>query len=104
MVGLGFAMMENVGYYISALVRPDVGGVSLLGATFVFRGVLAPLAHPMFTSMTGIGVAYAATHRRGGWAVWLGLLGAMTLHGLWNGLTGFGLAGLILAYGVLACV
>jgi RsiW-degrading membrane proteinase PrsW (M82 family) len=104
MVGLGFAMMENIGYYISALVRPAVGGVSLLGATFVFRGILSPFAHPAFTSMTGIGVAYAATHRRAGWAVGVGLLGAMILHGLWNGLTAFGLAGIVLAYGLLACV
>src|SRR5215469_12347771 len=104
MVGLGFAMMENIGYYIAALVRPAVGGVSLLGVTFVFRGILSPLAHPMFTSMTGIGVAYAATHRRGGWAVAAGLAGAMFLHGLWNGLTSLGLPGIILAYGLLACV
>lgn len=104
MVGLGFAMIENVGYYISALARPAIGGVPLLGATFVFRGILTPLAHPMFTSMTGIGAAYAATHRRGGWAVALGLVAAMTLHGLWNGLTVFGLAGIVLAYGLLACV
>jgi RsiW-degrading membrane proteinase PrsW (M82 family) len=104
MVGLGFAMMENVGYYISALARPSVGGVSLLGATFVFRGVLAPFAHPMFTAMTGIGAAYAATHRRGGWALAVGLFGAMVLHGLWNGLTSLGLPGIILAYGLLACV
>jgi protease PrsW len=104
MVGLGFAMMENIGYYISALVRPAIGGVQLLGATFVLRGVLAPLAHPIFTSMTGIGVAYAATHRRGGWAVGAGLLAAMTLHGLWNGLSALGLAGIVLAYGLLACV
>jgi RsiW-degrading membrane proteinase PrsW (M82 family) len=104
MVGLGFAMMENIGYYISALVRPAIGGVSLLGATFVLRGILSPLAHPIFTSMTGIGVAYAATHRRGGWAVGAGLLAAMTLHGLWNGLSAYGLHGLILAYGLLACV
>jgi hypothetical protein len=97
-------MMENVGYYIAALARPAIGGVSVLGATFVFRGILTPLAHPMFTSMTGIGVAYAAMHRRGGWAVGLGLLAAMTLHGLWNGLTAFGLAGIVLAYGLLACV
>ena len=76
----------------------------LLGATFVLRGILAPLAHPIFTSMTGIGVAYAATHRRGRWAVGAGLLGAMTLHGLWNGLGAYGLRGLILAYGLLACV
>ena len=55
MVGLGFAMMENIGYYIGALVRPEVGGAELLGATFVLRGVLSPLAHPIFTSMTGLG-------------------------------------------------
>jgi RsiW-degrading membrane proteinase PrsW (M82 family) len=104
MVGLGFAMMENIGYYIAALARPEVGGVSLLGVTFVFRGVLAPLAHPVFTSMTGIGAAYAATHRRGGWALAAGLFGAMVLHGLWNGLTSLGLPGIVLAYGLLACV
>jgi len=104
MVGLGFAMMENIGYYISALARPVSGGVPLLEATFVFRGLLAPLAHPMFTAMTGIGVAYAATHRRGGWALAAGLFGAMFLHGLWNGLTSLGLDGIILAYGLLACV
>src|SRR5262249_53088455 len=104
MVGLGFAMIENVGYYVWALARPGVGGVPLLGVTFVFRGVLAPLAPPMFTAMTGIGAAYAATHRRGGWALAAGLAGAMFLHGLWNGLTGPGLPRIILAYRLLACV
>jgi protease PrsW len=104
MVGLGFAMMENIGYYIGALVRPEVGGVKLLGATFVLRGVLSPLAHPIFTSMTGLGVAYAATHRNGRWAVPLGLLAAMLLHGTWNGLSAFGFGGLALAYAILACV
>ena len=50
MVGLGFAMMENIGYYIGALVRPEVGGAQLLGSTFVFRGLLSPFSHPAFTS------------------------------------------------------
>jgi RsiW-degrading membrane proteinase PrsW (M82 family) len=104
MVGLGFAMMENIGYYMGALVRPTLGGVQLLGVTFVFRGILAPFAHPAFTSMTGIGASYAATHRRGGWALAAGLLAAMILHGLWNGLTVFGAGGIVLAYGMLACV
>ena len=104
MVGLGFAMMENVGYYIGALVRPEVGGAQLLGFTFVFRGLLSPFAHPAFTSMTGIGVAYAATHRRGGWAAVTGLLGAMALHGLWNGLATYGLPGIAVAYLLVACV
>lgn len=104
MVGLGFAMMENIGYYIDALVRPAVGGAQLLGYTFVFRGLLSPFAHPAFTAMTGIGVAYAATHRRSGWAVVLGLLGAMTLHGLWNGLASLGAAGIGTAYLLVLCV
>ncbi len=104
MVGLGFAMMENVGYYIDALVRPQVGGTELLGITFVFRGLLAPFAHPVFTSMTGIGAAYAATHRRGGWAVAVGLLAAMLLHGMWNGLSVLGLAGIAVGYLILLCV
>ena len=104
MVGLGFAMMENVGYYIDALVRPEVGGVKLLGVTFVLRGVLSPLAHPLFTSMTGIGVAYAASHRRAWWALPLGWFGAMLLHSSWNGLSAFGLDGLGLAYVLLLFV
>ena len=104
MVGLGFAMMENIGYYIDALVRPQVGGAQLLGVTFVFRGLLSPFAHPAFTAMTGIGAAYAATHRRSGWALAAGLAGAMILHGLWNGLTAFGLAGIAIAYALVMCV
>jgi RsiW-degrading membrane proteinase PrsW (M82 family) len=104
MVGLGFAMMENISYYIDALVKPEIGGAKLLGMTFVMRGVLAPFAHPIFTSMTGLGVAYAATHRRAGWAIFAGWLGAMLLHGTWNGLSRFGLAGLGLAYLILTCV
>jgi protease PrsW len=104
MVGLGFAMMENISYYINALLKPEIGGAKLLGLTFVMRGLLSPLAHPIFTSMTGLGVAYAATHRRAGWAVPLGLMCAMLLHGTWNGLSQFGLAGLGVAYLLLSCV
>jgi protease PrsW len=104
MVGLGFAMIENVGYYVNALVTPIEGGARLLGYTFVLRGVLSPLAHPIFTSMTGLGAAYAASHRRALWALPLGWLGAMLLHGLWNGLSIYGLAGLTIAYAIMFCV
>jgi RsiW-degrading membrane proteinase PrsW (M82 family) len=105
MVGLGFAMIENVGYYINALVTPDSGGIALLGYTFVLRGLVSPLLHPIFTSMTGLGVAYAANRRHGGkWAVALGLLAAMVLHGTWNGLSLFGTAGLVAGYFIMACV
>ncbi|MCP2341264.1 PrsW family intramembrane metalloprotease [Actinomadura rupiterrae] len=92
MVGLGFAMMENITYYMRAF---DQGGAQQLQAVFILRGVVAPLSHPLFTSMTGIGVAWAATHRRGRvLAPILGLLGAMLLHGLWNGAASMGLGGL----------
>jgi RsiW-degrading membrane proteinase PrsW (M82 family) len=104
MVGLGFAMMENISYYIDALVKPEIGGAKLLGLTFVLRGVISPFAHPIFTSMTGLGVAYAASHRRANWAIPVGWLGAMLLHGTWNGLSRFGLAGLGVAYLLLTCV
>jgi RsiW-degrading membrane proteinase PrsW (M82 family) len=105
MVGLGFAMIENVGYYINALVSPERGGIELLGYTFVLRGLASPLLHPIFTSMTGLGVAYAASRRRGGyWAVALGLLAAMVLHGTWNGLSLFGAAGLAAGYLIMGAV
>jgi protease PrsW len=83
MVGLGFAMTENVLYYSNAAVT---GGVPL-AATFFMRGVLAPFTHPVFTCMTGIGLALAATTTRR----WVrvaappgGLLAAILLHSLWN--------------------
>jgi RsiW-degrading membrane proteinase PrsW (M82 family) len=102
MVGLGFAMIENVGYYVNALVTPERGGIAMLGYTFVLRGLLSPLLHPIFTSMTGLGVACAAARRRGTRGAWLavalGLLAAMVLHGTWNGLSLFGAAGLVAGY------
>ncbi len=105
MVGLGFATIENVGYYINALVTPDRGGIALLGYTFVLRGVASPLLHPIFTSMTGLGVAYAASRRGAGWRpVAAGWLAAVLLHGIWNGLSAYGAAGLVTAYLIMACV
>jgi RsiW-degrading membrane proteinase PrsW (M82 family) len=107
MVGLGFAMIENVGYYINALVMPVQGGVELLGFTFVLRGILAPMLHPLFTSMTGLGVAYSAARRPGwgrAWPVIIGWLAAMVLHGLWNGLSAWGTPGLLIGYGIMSCV
>jgi RsiW-degrading membrane proteinase PrsW (M82 family) len=107
MVGLGFAMIENVGYYVNALVTPVQGGARLLGFTFVLRGILAPFLHPLFTSMTGLGVAVAAT-RPPGWArarpVIAGWLAAMVLHGTWNGLSAWGGRGDILGYVIMFCV
>jgi protease PrsW len=83
MVGLGFAMTENVQYYALALqAGPDV-----LGATFVLRGLILPALHPLFTSLTGIGLVLGlrATNRRTRIVAPLaGLAGAMLLHSAWN--------------------
>jgi protease PrsW len=104
MTGLGFAMIENVGYYINALVTPMQGGVALLGYTFVLRGLLSPLLHPMFTAMTGLGVAYAARRRGAGWAIGAGWLAAVALHMIWNALSSYGLAGLVGGYALMCLV
>ena len=83
MVGLGFATTENVLYYGESAVEGDVG----VGTVFVMRGVASPFAHPVFTAMTGIGLAFAAmsTKRsRRFWAPLVGLLGAILLHSAWN--------------------
>ncbi|MEU8799917.1 PrsW family intramembrane metalloprotease [Spirillospora sp. NPDC048819] len=102
MVGLGFAMMENITYYMRAF---EEGGTQQLGAVFILRGLIMPLSHPLFTSMTGLGVAYAATHRRGQFVAPLaGLLGAMILHGLWNGSASLGLGGLGVVYALDFCI
>ncbi|GAA3177766.1 PrsW family intramembrane metalloprotease [Nonomuraea roseoviolacea] len=84
MAGLGFAAVENVGYYLSAFLQNGVGATVQL---FVMRGLIDPLGHPVYTSMIGLGVAYALT-RRGAVRyamVPLGYLAAVVLHGLWNG-------------------
>ncbi|MEV0145955.1 MULTISPECIES: PrsW family intramembrane metalloprotease [unclassified Nonomuraea] len=84
MAGLGFAAVENVGYYLSAFMQ---SGVDATVQLFVMRGLIDPLGHPVYTSMIGLGVAYALTRR--GPARYamipLGYLAAVVLHGLWNG-------------------
>ena len=81
-VALGFAMVENIIYY------GDASRSGELGMTFLMRGVLFPWGHPVYTAMTGIGFGLARETERP-WVKWsapiLGYLGAVMLHGLWNG-------------------
>jgi RsiW-degrading membrane proteinase PrsW (M82 family) len=84
MVGLGFAMTENIQYYGKAVM--ESGGT--LTFVFILRGFLAPFSHPMFTSMTGIGLGLARQSRNVAIKVIappLGLLAAMSMHSIWNG-------------------
>jgi RsiW-degrading membrane proteinase PrsW (M82 family) len=85
MVGLGFAMTENIQYYGRAVAQSG-GGV--LPFVFVLRGALSPFSHPMFTSFTGIGLGLARQSRNiiiKIVAPLLGLAAAICMHGIWNG-------------------
>jgi hypothetical protein len=96
MVGLGFAMSENIMYYGRAL---DGGSLTFV---FFLRGLIAPFSHPLFTSMTGIGLGWARQSDNLFIKITmpvLGLMLAMLMHGIWNGSAtlGGGL-GFVLAY------
>ncbi|MDX6613122.1 MAG: protease PrsW [Blastocatellia bacterium] len=82
MVGLGFAMTENIQYYGIALRHETLTG------TLILRGTLAPFSHPLFTSMTGIGLGWARQSSNGFIklvAPPVGLLLAIIMHATWNG-------------------
>jgi protease PrsW len=85
-VAAGFALTENILYFGRAFgEEAEMGGSVLF--TLILRGVLSPFAHPLFTSMIGIGAGIAASSRNaaarpfyvlGGYAL------AVILHALWN--------------------
>ncbi|HEX8143214.1 MAG TPA: PrsW family intramembrane metalloprotease [Pyrinomonadaceae bacterium] len=84
MVGLGFAMTENVQYYGKAALAGGVEGSIVL---FIVRGGIAPFSHPLFTSMTGIGLGWARQSNSKAIKFIIPLVGfglAMFLHALWN--------------------
>ena len=83
-VGFGFAMTENVFYFMSSLQQ---GGLDSLSGLVLMRGVVFGLNHALFTATFGAALGYARIHQ-GGFLRWLappaGLLGAMLLHGIHN--------------------
>ncbi len=85
LVGLGFAMTENVLYFSGFLQEMGVGGL-VLG--FLLRAGLGGFAHAIFTACTGAGVAIARTRYGRGGVRWLlpfiGLGLAILLHAFWN--------------------
>jgi protease PrsW len=94
---VGFAFIEDIGYIAQSFGQGTDTGVT----TVILRLVLAPFAHPLFTSLIGIGVGLAVSRPRGTvtWAApLLGYLGAVALHSLWNSSTTFGLLGYALVY------
>ncbi len=88
----GFAMVENILYLGGLGYKPNAeqsvtAGAFFALALFIMRVPLTGFAHPLFTSMTGLGLGLAARSSRRAVRVLApiaGLLAAMTLHALWN--------------------
>jgi len=114
----GFAFTENVLYLGRAFTADQQARLDSIGLgqspslrdfdgtvhTFVLRGLLSPFAHPLFTALTGLGIAITLTTGRR-WLARLaapaGLLLSMALHGSWNAAAGLGTDGFLLVYGLL---
>jgi protease PrsW len=79
---VGFSWLENIFYIASG--ETVAGSLAIAG----MRLVLGPFAHPLFTTMMGIGVYFALQQRsllaKAGFLL-LGYLAAVVMHGLWNG-------------------
>jgi RsiW-degrading membrane proteinase PrsW (M82 family) len=86
----GFAWLEDIAYI-------GEGGLRVAA----LRLVMGPFAHPLFTTMTGIGVYFAMQQRnpvaKAG-CILLGYIGAVIMHGLWNGSAVFGAGAYFLVY------
>jgi protease PrsW len=87
-VAAGFAVVENVQYFVQA------AEAGVLGPVVILRGVLAPFAHPLFTIWIGVFVGRAVVRGRNpvlgalpGFAI------AVLLHALWNGTSVLGQEG-----------
>lgn len=75
---LGFAFVENLGYFATASGAGDIVVMTLVRTGFGVFG------HPLYTTATAVGI-WAWRNNRGFWKVILGYLVACLLHGLWNG-------------------
>jgi len=82
-VGLGFAAVENIDYYYSAI---EHGGALGLAGVVAVRGLLTPFLHPFFTMFTGIALGLVVSHSGAvRWIVPLaGYCVAVLMHALWN--------------------
>ncbi|MRJ78171.1 PrsW family intramembrane metalloprotease [Aeromicrobium sp. SMF47] len=105
-VGIGFAFIENIGYYASSYTGSadyQLAGAEGATSTFIVRGLFSPLAHPLFTSAFGIAIGLAVSQRSKIARVLtcgVGLLVSIGLHALWNGSLSYDESGVafVLAY------
>ncbi|HET9713171.1 MAG TPA: PrsW family intramembrane metalloprotease [Pyrinomonadaceae bacterium] len=103
LAALGFAMTENILYY----GRAALGGGESLTAVLIIRGFFAPFSHPLFTSLTGIGLGLARQSTNIAIKVItpiIGLLMAIFMHSLWNASAVFGGGGVFIIIYILVMV
>jgi protease PrsW len=84
MVGFGFAMTENVLYFLSAY---STGGLADWGSVVFLRSFVFGLNHALYTSITGAGFGLARYYRSTARRVavpMLALFLAISLHGIHN--------------------
>lgn len=93
-VGLGFSVIENLGYlqHAFALGQADGAGLGLFLTTTAARQLSGPFLHPVFSALLGAAVFGAA---RGGrfritFGVVLAYLGVAAAHGLFDALQWLG--------------
>jgi RsiW-degrading membrane proteinase PrsW (M82 family) len=84
LIGLGFAMSENVLYLGRGYVQGGIGALTML---FVMRVVMVGFMHSLWTGCTGAALGAAREIRPGLWRFVVpvaGYLSAIALHLLWN--------------------
>jgi protease PrsW len=104
MTALGFAMTENILYYGKAVAEGGGGALTLI---VIIRGFFAPFSHPLFTSLTGIGLGLARQSTNIAVKLLtpvLGLLMAIFMHSIWNGSAVFGGGGVFVLTYILVMV
>lgn len=95
-IGLGFAYIENIGYYAASYFGgPDFPyeGAEAATAVFIARGIGSPFAHPLFTSAVGIAIGLAVVRKSRITKVTIvaiGLAVSIGLHAAWNGSLSYG--------------
>jgi protease PrsW len=86
LIGVGFAMTENILYFGQAYLE---GGLGEFGTLVLSRSVLGGFGHPAYTAITGAAIGWSRRrYGRGVARVIVPILGwvlAVALHTAWNG-------------------
>jgi RsiW-degrading membrane proteinase PrsW (M82 family) len=89
-VGMGFAMVENVYYFVNIY---NEAGIEAWGMNILLRAVVFGLNHALFSSVTGLGIAIARMSPKRSTRILapiLGWMGAIFLHFVHNVTTSSG--------------